>query len=127
MRDFTSGATRDTVEGKLSYVKALSPIVLKRYLQYLSAHREQADGSIRDFDNWKQGIPKEVYLDSLVRHSIDLWLLMQHYSAEDNHGPVIIENALCAIMFNSMGLLHEILKEKIETINKPVDITEPKC
>lgn len=111
MRDFESGATRDTVEGKLNYVKGLSPVVLRRYMQYLDAHRKQADGSMREFDNWKGGIPKEVYLDSLLRHSIDAWLLIDGYSAEDNHGAVDIENVLCAIMFNSMGMLHVLIEE----------------
>ena len=32
IRKFDTGATRDTLEGKLSYVKALSPIVLQRYV-----------------------------------------------------------------------------------------------
>jgi len=52
-----------------------------------------------------------VYLDSLGRHFVDVWLLHNGYPAEDNHGPVDIESALCAIMFNSMGMLHEILKD----------------
>ena len=112
MRKFKTGATRDEVEGKLSYVKGLSPIVLKRYLQYLDAHRTQADGQKRDFDNWKLGIDQETYLDGLGRHFWDVWLLCSGYPTEDNHGPVELEGALCAVMFNSMGMLHEILKNK---------------
>ena len=118
MRDFKSGATRDVVEGKLSYFKALSPTVLKRYLQYLDKHRLQADGSMREFDNWKKGIPKDVYFDSLIRHSVDVWLAAEGHEIHDNHGVITLEELLCAIMFNSMGLLHEILKEKIEKIDK---------
>jgi hypothetical protein len=112
MREFDTGATRDVSEDKLSYVKGLSPIVLKRYLQYLNEHRIQADGNKRTFDNWKLGIPQEAYLDGLGRHFIDVWLLCHGYSAEDNHGPVNLESALCAVMFNSMGMLYELLKEK---------------
>lgn len=112
IRTFPTGATRDTTEGKLSYVKGLSPIVLRRYLQYLAKHRKQPDGSIREFDNWKQGIPKETYLDSLVRHVVDTWLMMQGFSAEDNHGPCNLEEVLCAVIFNSSGILHELLKGK---------------
>jgi hypothetical protein len=111
MRQFDSGATRDTEEGKLSYVKGLSPIVLKRYLQYMDKHRLQSDGSKRDFDNWKLGIDRPTYLDSLMRHYVDVWLLCQGYSAYDNHGPVDLENALCGVLFNAMGMLHEKLKE----------------
>ncbi len=112
MREFESGATRDEVEGKLSYVKGLSPIVLKRYLQYLDAHRTQADGQKRDFDNWKLGIDQDTYLDGLGRHFWDVWLLCHGYSTEDNHGPVILEDVLCAVMFNTMGMLHELIREK---------------
>jgi len=112
MRKFKTGATRDEVEGKLSYVKGLSPIVLKRYLQYLDKHRLQADGKKRDFDNWKLGIDQETYLDGLGRHFWDVWLLCHGYSTEDNHGPVILEDVLCAVMFNSMGMLYELIKEK---------------
>ncbi|KKM02617.1 hypothetical protein LCGC14_1782680, partial [marine sediment metagenome] len=32
IRTFSSGATRDTTQGKLDYIKALSPIVLRRYV-----------------------------------------------------------------------------------------------
>jgi len=110
MREFTDGAIRDTVEGKLSYVKGLSPIVLKRYLEYLDAHRTQADGKLRTFDNWKCGIPRDVYLDSLGRHFMDVWLLEYGFTAEDNHGVVDIEGALCGVLFNTMGMLHEIIK-----------------
>ena len=112
MRKFDSGATRDTIEGKLSYVRGLSPIVLKLYMQYLDAHRLQADGKKRDFDNWKLGIEKDAYLDGLGRHFWDVWLLCHGYPTEDNHGPVELKSALCAIMFNSMGMLYELLKEK---------------
>ena len=48
MREFESGATRDTDDGKLSYAKCLSPAVLRRYLEYMDEHRKQADGQMRD-------------------------------------------------------------------------------
>lgn len=110
IRTFDTGATRDTVKGKLNYVKALSPIVLQRYVQYLDAHRKQPDGSMREFDNWKKGIPEEIYLDGLGRHFMAAWLLAQGFSAEDNHGPVTLEDTLCAIIFGASGWLHERLK-----------------
>lgn len=112
IRQFDTGATRDTIEGKLSYVKALSPTVLRRYVEYLDKHRVQPDGNLRDFDNWKQGIDKDVYFDSLGRHFLAAWLLHDGYPASDNHGPVTLEDALCGVIFNSMGWLFEILKER---------------
>jgi hypothetical protein len=117
IRIFDSGATRDTIQGKLSYVKALSPAVLRRYVQYLDKHRKQPDGSMREFDNWKKGIPTDDYLDSIGRHFVDLWSILQGYPAEDNHGPCDRQELLCAIIFNSMGMLHEFLKEKKEKDN----------
>jgi len=119
IRTFDSGATRDTTQGKLDYVKALSPIVLRRYVQYLDKHRLQPDGSYRDFDNWKKGIPQETYHSSGGRHFFDTWLLTEGYTAEDNHGPVEIEDVLCAQLFNIMGRLYERLKNKVDR-TKPV-------
>jgi len=105
MRTFDSGATRDNDTSKLDYVRALSPIVLKRYVQYLAEHRVQADGKLRDFDNWKKGIPIDTYLSSLGRHFMDVWLDLDIYKSEQD-----IETSLCAVIFNSMGMLHEILE-----------------
>ncbi len=121
IRKFDTGATRDTAEGKLDYRKALSPIVLQRYVQYLGAHRKQPDGSVRDFDNWKKGIPTEAYFEGLGRHDMAVWLLHDGFLAEDNHGPVNLEDTLCAIIFNASGWLHEILKKK----NTNPDSTKP--
>ena len=111
-RTFESGATRDTVNDKLSYVKGMSVAVLHRYMEYLGKHREQPDGSTREFDNWKKGIPKECYIDSLVRHTMDEWRLYEGQAVIDNHGYVSEEDLLCAIIFNAHGILHEILKGK---------------
>jgi hypothetical protein len=114
VRKFSSGATRDTAQGKLDYVRALSPIALRRYVQYLDEHRLQPDGSYRDFDNWKKGIPNDVCLSSLGRHNVDVWLLMHGYETSDNHGPVNIESALCGIIFNAQTILHNIENTKLK-------------
>lgn len=112
IRKFETGATRDTNVGKLNYVKALSPIVLEKYVEYLGKHRTQSDGTQRDWDNWKSGIPKETYLEGEDRHHRAVWKLLQGYPAFDNYGPVTLEDSLCGVIFNSMGLLHELIKEK---------------
>jgi hypothetical protein len=122
-RTFDTGATRDTTQGKLDYVRALSPIVLKRYVEYLDKHRLQPDGSYRDFDNWKRGIPQDVYHSSGGRHFLDTWLITEGYLAEDNHGPVELEDVICAQLFNLQGRLHEILKARGYCM--PVDRTKP--
>lgn len=113
IRKFDTGATRDTLEDKLDYVKALCPLVLRRYVQYLDKHRLQPDGSMRSFNNWKKGIPRETYHSSKGRHFFADWLLEEGYEVSDNHGPVDEEDVLCGELFNTMGKLREILKSKI--------------
>lgn len=107
MRTFETGATRDDDATKIDYEGFLSPVVLERFGQYMTEHRFQADGQIRDSDNWQKGIPQDVYIKSLFRHFMDLWKF--------NRGGAVgsvkeVEDAACAIMFNIMGWLHEFLK-----------------
>ena len=103
IRVFSSGASRDTDEGKLDYEGFLSPRVLRRYAEYMQGHTMMADGSRRASDNWQKGIPKEVYMKSLTRHFMELW---EKHRTQD----VYDQETLCAILFNAMGLLHEELK-----------------
>lgn len=109
MRGFPSGATRSSDEGKLDYEACLSPIVLKRYVQYIMKHCTQADGKQRSADNWQKGMPKEAYIKGLYRHFVDLWLHHRGYSQEAKHS---IEEALCAILFNTQGYLYELLRKQ---------------
>jgi len=113
IRKFETGATRDTVKNKLDYEGALSPLVLKRYLEYLQKHTTQTDGNIRDgltspYDNWQFGIPLSTYMKSKWRHFMATWSVHRGWSKKD------IEESLCGEMFNTMGMLHEILKAKTE-------------
>lgn len=107
VRKFETGATRDTDTNKYDYEGFLSPIVLRRFAEYMDKHRIQSDGTLRDSDNWQKGIPKDVYIKSLHRHFVDLWLEHRKYNGRED-----IENSICAILFNSMGYLFEVLKEK---------------
>ncbi len=118
IRTFETGAKRDTAEGKLDYMKALCPLVLRRYVQYLDKHRLMPDGSMRDFNNWKQGIPREVWHSSKGRHFFADWLLEEGYGVSDNHGSVDEEDALCGELFNAMGKLREILRAKLDSKKK---------
>jgi len=110
IRKFESGAMRDTAERKLDYEAFLSPLVLKRYAEYLNKHRLQSDGTLRDGDNWQKGMSPEVYMKSRVRHLIDTWLIHRGFSSHATADD--IEDALCAEIFNSMGMLFEVLKNK---------------
>ena len=107
IRVFKTGATRDTDNNKLDYEGFLSPIVLERYAQYMHKHRIQPDGKLRASDNWLKGIPKEEYIKSLFRHFMDLWKEHRGFKSRDG-----IEDALCGMMFNTMGYLYEVLKKK---------------
>lgn len=107
IRQFDTGATRDTDNGKYDYEGFLSPLVLERYGEYMNKHRKQSDGNLRDSDNWQKGIPKTAYMKSGFRHFVDWWKEHRNITTKDG-----IEEALCALMFNTMGYLHEYLKEK---------------
>lgn len=110
VRYFSSGATRDTDQGKFDYEGFLSPLVIERYGQFMHKHRLQSDGKLRDSDNWQKGLPLSSYIKSLWRHFLDLWKIHRGLKAYDNRGPVELEDAACAILFNTMGYLHEYLK-----------------
>lgn len=113
IRQFDTGATRDTDVEKLDYEGFISPLVLERYAQYLHKHRVQSDGNLRDADNWQKGLPIEEYRKSKIRHNISTWLLLRGHKAVDEKGNEIdLEESLCAEIFNSSGILFEILKKK---------------
>ncbi len=112
IRTFETGATRDADDNKLDYEGFFSPLVLERYGEYMHKHRTQADGSLRASDNWQKGIPRMQYMKSLLRHTLDVWKICRGYPAydrKDGH-EISLQEALCAIMFNSMGMLHEDFK-----------------
>lgn len=105
-RVFDTGATRDSEDGKLDYEGFLSPLVLERFAEYMHKHRVQPDGSLRSSDNWQRGIPKDAYMKSMWRHFMDVWT--EHRLYEDSYDE--IEDALCAVIFNAMGYLYEVIK-----------------
>lgn len=109
MRTFSSGATRDDNTGKPDYEGFLSPLVIERYGRYMLKHQIQADGNIRPSDNWQKGISRQVYMESLWRHFLDVWLQHRGYTGQDT-----IEDSICALMFNAMGMLHEIVKARVK-------------
>lgn len=107
MRQFKTGATRDNDENKNDYEGFLSPLVIKAYGDYMTKHRKQADGKLRASDNWQKGMPKDCYIKSAWRHFHDWW--MEHRGFGSREG---IIDALCGLLFNVMGYLHEILREE---------------
>lgn len=107
VRTFSTGANRDVDTNKLDYEGFLSPAALERFAQYMNANRKLKDGSIRDSDNWQKGIPIDVYMKSMLRHVMDVWKLNRNLPAAED-----LETALCAVLFNAQGMLHEVLKAK---------------
>jgi len=113
MREFKTGATRDQDETKLDYEGFLSPLVLEQYAKYMHTNRKQADGNLRASDNWQKGIPREAYIKSGWRHFFDWWQNHRGYKSRET-----IINALCGLLFNVMGYLHELLKEETKNGKK---------
>lgn len=112
IRTHTTGATRDNEEGKLDYEGFLSPQVLEEFAKYMNQHRVQADGALRDSDNWQKGMPREWYIKSLWRHFMDLWMIHRGISRidpKDGH-EITVKEAGCAIIFNVQGYMYTFLK-----------------
>ena len=112
IRQFDTGATRDTSIGKLEYARFMSPIVLKRFAEYMDLHRKQSDGNLREPDNWQNLFGdkhEDVCMDSLWRHLMDVWLINKGFPNEARED---IASALCAIMFNVQAWLFKVLMDK---------------
>ena len=112
IRTFETGATRNLDYNKLDYEGFLSPTALHAFAEYMHGKRVQADGTLRASDNWQKGIEINSYMQSMFRHMMDVWLLHRgHAPIQPESGqPVELKEALCALMFNVQGYLHESLK-----------------
>jgi hypothetical protein len=121
MQQFGSGATRNDDGNKNDYRGFVSPIALVAYGDYMREHRTQADGSVRDSDNWKMGIPRQKYLSSIKRHENDVHLIMEGHVAinPDTGEEVSLKEALSALFFNVQGLLHEVCLDRDTCIKQP--------
>lgn len=105
LRKFESGATRTSEEGKFDYEGFLSPLVIREFGAFMHKNRLQPDGTLRESDNWQKGIPLDAYMKSKWRHFWETWHI--HRGGKGN-----IKESLCAELFNTMGYLHEILKDE---------------
>ena len=106
IRTFSTGATRNLDDNKFDFSGFLSPAVLIRYASYMHGNRRQADDTLRPSDNWKKGIPRDEYMKSMHRHFMEVWSIHDGVCDDDN-----IQTALCALMFNVMGYLHEDIND----------------
>jgi hypothetical protein len=104
-RTFSTGAKRDTDDGKLQFARCLSPYALEAVADYMRRHNSQAH---RREDNWKAGIPLDSFMESMFRHFHHAWKLHVELRTEPSYYE--LADALCGIMFNAQGYLHELLK-----------------
>lgn len=110
MRSFGTGATRNTDEGKYDYEGFISPLVLERYGEYMNKHRKQADGKLRDSDNWQKLFGEkhlDVCMKSAWRHFFDWWKQHRGYKGQDE-----LCDSICALIFNAQAYLFKLLKDK---------------
>ncbi len=112
-RGFGTGAVRDSEAGKFDYEGFLSPRVVHAFAAYMDGHRHLPDGSLRGSDNWQNGMPLDVYMKSAFRHFMDWWTLHRGLPMvrPENGEEVLMQDALCGLLFNVQGYLHEALKE----------------
>ena len=102
MREFETGATKSSDVGKVDLEGFLSPMALRSYGEYMLKHQKQADGEMRESDNWQHGIPMDVLMKSMFRHFHDVWSMHRDGFDYDE----IMEDALCALFFNVQAMLH---------------------
>ena len=112
MRQFETGATRDDSESKFDFEGFLSPACLEAYGEYMHKHRVQADGALRDSDNWQKGMDKSVYIKSMFRHAMDLWFIHRGILRDDKKDGhrLTAKEVCCALLFNVFGYLFEDIK-----------------
>ena len=107
-RQFSTGATRDTAEGKIDPSRAIHPSVLRMFCDYMLAKAEMPD-HVRSQDNWQRGIPPAELLASLSRHHLDIWSHLKGGPTTEE-----IDAALNGALFNVMALMLHHLRGTLE-------------
>ena len=132
VRQFKSGALRDTDTGKFEYLGFMHPLNDYSFAKYMHEHRKMSDGSMRKSNNWWSGFGLDICIQSLARHVEDLKLLHSGYFVYEerigdtakrlvlekklkllpkNYKEITVEECTNAIRFNSDCY-------KLETLNK---------
>jgi hypothetical protein len=101
IRNFKTGAVRDTDDGKENYVECFSFTAWRRYALYMKTQEKKYPP-----DNWRKGIPIKEYEKSLMRH-------LQKHFANKYEGAELEPDIdhLAAAFFNLQGLMHEEVKQ----------------
>lgn len=111
MRVFGTGATRNIDNEKLDFEGFISPLALEAYSKYMHKHRFQADGNIRDSDNWQKLFGDkhtDVCMKSAWRHFFSWWKSHRGYKTDES-----VEESICALIFNASAYLHKIEIDKL--------------
>lgn len=111
-RQFSTGANRNSEEGKLDFEGFLSPLVIQKFGEYMHHHRYLTDGTFRDSDNWQKMFGNEHYdvcIKSMWRHFHDLW--MEHRGYKSREG---VHEALMGLLFNVQAYAFKYYKEEYE-------------
>lgn len=114
MEQYGTGATRSDTSARNDPEGYLSAIAIERYCEYMTKHRVQADGSIRDSDNWQKGMPFGRALKGMWRHVMHLWIRHRGFVPSDQFAAADMEEDLCAIMFNNQVMLHQLVRKRLE-------------
>lgn len=112
MRNFKSGANRNSDEGKLDYEGFNNPLVDWSFAKYMHHHRFLDDRTLRDSDNWQKGFGYKTSLKSLLRHVQDVRLIYNGIKVIENNKEITLEEALNGCKFNINSMLLDILKDK---------------
>lgn len=111
IRTFDTGATRSPAEGKPEYAGYMTPEVVQAFGAYMLKHQTQSDGNKRDSRNWQKGIPLESYMQSIMRHFVEVWAKYEDYR---RHGYTMATeetiDSLMALKFNVDGMAFEVLR-----------------
>lgn len=97
LRQFSTGAIRDSLDGKEDYIETISWRAFKRYAQYMTGKKKKYGEG-----NFKKGIPIEAYEQSLLRH-VQKYLENKYEGGKEE----LNEDHLSAILFNVFGIMHE--------------------
>lgn len=108
VRKFSTGAIRDNDEGKVDFIETISWTALNRYAQYMTGKKKKYGEG-----NFKKGITIKSYEESLVRH------LHKYLTNKYEHGNnEKEEDHLSAIVFNTLGIMHEEEMQKLGVRNE---------
>ncbi len=119
IRKFTTGAVRDSEDGKESYGETISWTGLRLYAEFMTSKKKKYGEG-----NFKKGIPDESYEESLIRHYQKY--MENKYEKGDREIGDIFGNYMhiCAIIFNAFGLLHNFGMRKKEENEGSTTITK---